>query len=127
MTEIFATDFDEWIVGNFRRNGSFTMLIILVEINDPKVELLRSSYLHVIGDQILWPEMLTLFEGSGAVWNGAAFFQADRDGLISDALARRRLAELTEHLQADRSILSHGEFFDRRGLRLKIEAVTPQS
>jgi hypothetical protein len=127
MTDNFATDFDEWIVGNFRRTGSFTLLIVLVEIGDLKVELLRSSYLPVIGDEILWPEMLTLFEGSGADWNGAAFFQADRGGLITDALARLRLAELTEHLRSDRSILSHAEFFDRRGLRLKIEEVTPQS
>jgi len=125
MTEIFTTDFDEWIAGNFRRTGSFTMLIVLVEIGALKVELLRSSYLHVIGDETRWPDMLTLFEASGADWNGAAFFQADRGGLITDGLAKLRLKELTEHLNSDRSILSHGEFFDRRGLRLKIEEVAP--
>ncbi len=69
--------------------------------------------------------MVRLFAGSGASWNGVAFFQADRSGLIDDATARRRLASLARHLEKDHSILNDGEFFDARGLRLKLEEIAP--
>ena len=121
MSAARATDFDDWLVETFTRVGAFTVLIVLVEIGATSVALLRSSYLHVIGDETRWPDMARLFAGSGAAWNGAAFFQADRVGLIDDATAKRRLASLVRHLENDRSILGHGEFFDARGLRLKIE------
>src|SRR5579859_7439744 len=123
MTANCATDFDDWLVQTFGRVGSFTMLIVLVEIGETSVGLLRSSHLHVIGDETRWPEMVSLFDGSGAAWNGAAFFQADREGLVNDAVARQRLASLVRHLEKDRSILNQGEFFDARGLRLKIEEI----
>lgn len=118
-----ATDFDDWLVETFARVGSFTMLIVLVEIGATTVDLLRSAHLHVIGDETRWPDMVRLFAGSGAAWNGAAFFQADRDGLVPDALARQRLDTLTRHLEADRSLLKDAEFFNADGLRLKIEEI----
>ena len=118
-----ATDFDDWLVETFGRVGAFTMLIVLVAIGETSVALLRSSYLHAIGDETRWPEMARLFAGSGAAWNGAAFFQADRKGLVDDATAKRRLAALVRQLEKDRAILREGELFDARGLRLKIEAV----
>jgi hypothetical protein len=118
-----ATDFDDWLVATFGRVGAFTMLIVLVEIGETSVTLLRSSYLHVIGDETRWSDMARLFAGSGVAWNGAAFFQADRTGLVDDATAKRRLTSLARHLEEDRSILGHGEFFDTRGLRLKIEEI----
>jgi hypothetical protein len=118
-----VTDFDDWLVRTYGRGGAFTMLIVLVEIGGTSITLLRSSYLHVIGDETRWPDMVALFAGSGAAWTGAAFFQADRDGLVRDAVARQRLASLVRHLEGDRSVLKHGEFFDTRGLRLKIEEI----
>ena len=118
-----TTDFDDWLVMTFGRVGSFTMLIVLVEIGETSVALLRSSYLHVIGAESRWPDMVRLFAGSGAAWNGAAFFQADRLGLVDDATAKRRLAALVRHLERDRLILGDSEFFDARGARLKIEEV----
>jgi hypothetical protein len=123
MTAALATDFDDWLVRTFGRVGAFTMLIVLVEIGETQVALLRSSYLHVIGDETRWPDMVRLFAGSGAAWNGAAFFQADRGGLVHDAVAKQRLAALVQHLERDRSILNDGEFFDLRGLRLKLEEI----
>jgi len=42
-------------------------------------------------------------------------------GLVGDA--KRRLASLVRHLEQDRSILGDSEFFDARGLRLKVEEV----
>jgi hypothetical protein len=118
-----ATDFDDWLVATFKRIGSFTMLIVLVEIGGSSVGLLRSSYLHVIGDETRWPDMVELFAGSGAAWNGAAFFQADRGGLVPDGIAKQRLASLVHHLETDRTLLNQGEFFNEDGLRLKLEEI----
>ena len=123
MTAARSTDFDDWLVATFEKVGSFTMLIVLVEIGETSVALLRSSYLHVIGDETRWPDMVRLLAASGAQWNGAAFFRADRSGLVTDAIANKRLAELVHHLQGDRSLLNEGEFFDATGLRLKVEEI----
>jgi len=123
MTAPCVTDFDDWLVQTFARVSAFTMLIVLVEIGEASVGLLRSSYLHVIGDETRWPDMVRLFAGSGAPWNGAAFFQADRVGLVKDTVAKQRLASLVQHLEKDRSILNDGAFFDARGLRLKLEEI----
>ncbi|HEX3365761.1 hypothetical protein [Phenylobacterium sp.] len=125
MTADYATDFDEWLVETFARVGEFTVLIVLVEIGETTAGLLCSSYLHVIGDETRWPDIVEMFVGAGAAWNGAAFFQADRAGLVRDPVARHRLQSLMRHLESDRSLLKHAEFFDGRGLRLKIEETTP--
>jgi hypothetical protein len=121
MTAACTTDFDDWLVETFARVGSFTMLIVLVEIGETSVALLASSYLHVTGDETRWADMVELLAASGASWNGAAFFQGDRGGLIDDATASQRLTSLTRHLETDRSILKHAEFFNAQGLRMKIE------
>ena len=99
------------------------MLIILIEIGETTVSALASSYLHVIGDDTRWADMVDLLSGAGVTWNGAAFFQADRAGLVDDATAQHRLASLARHLEKDRSLLTHSEFFNAQGLRLKIEEV----
>ncbi len=126
MAADYATDFDEWLVETFARVGAFTMLIVLVQIGETTAEPLRSSYLHVIGDETRWPDMVQLLAEAGTPWNGVALFQADRAGLVRDPVAQHRLATLMRHLQSDRSLLKHAEFFDIRGLRLKIEEVAPQ-
>jgi hypothetical protein len=126
MAADYATDFDEWLVETFARVGAFTVLIVLVEIGETTAGLLRSSYLHIIGDETRWPDILEMFAGAGTGWNGAAFYQADRAGLVRDPVARHRLQSLMRHLEADRSLLKHAEFFDGRGLRLKIEEVAPE-
>jgi hypothetical protein len=123
MTPPCTTDFDDWLVETFARVGSFTMLIVLVEIGETSVSLLASSYLHVIGDETRWSDMTDLLSGPGVPWNGAAFFQGDRGGLIDDATAQQRLSSLTKALEKDRSILTHSEFFNADGLRLKIEEI----
>ena len=117
------TDFDDWLVRRFEETGSFTMLIVLVSIGETSIGLLRSAYLHVIGDETRWPDMVRLFAGAGVAWDGAAFFQADRAGLVEDPIAKRRLAALVRHLEEDRRRLNDGEFFDRDGLRLKLEEI----
>jgi hypothetical protein len=124
MTTPCTTDFDDWLVGTFARVGSFTMLIVLVETGETTISLLASSYLHIIGDETRWADMVDLLAASGAPWNGAAFFQGDRGGLVDDATAGQRLRSLTRHLETDRSILKHGELFNAQGLRMKIEEIS---
>ena len=121
MTPACTTDFDDWVVETFARVGSFTMLIVLVEIGETSVSPLASSYLHVIGDETRWSDMTDLLSGPSVPWNGAAFFQGDRGGLIDDATAQQRLSSLTRALEKDRSLLTHSEFFNADGLRLKIQ------
>jgi hypothetical protein len=123
MTRECTTDFDDWLVETFARVGSFTMLVVLVEIGETTVSPMASSYLHIIGDETRWSDMVTLLSGASATWNGACFFQADRAGLVDDATAKQRLASLAHHLKGDRSLLAHSEFFNAQGLRMKIEEV----
>jgi hypothetical protein len=123
MAPARTTDFDDWLVETFTRVGSFTLLIVLVEIGETTVSLLASSHLHVIGDETRWPDMVDLLSAAAVSWNGAAFFQADRAGLVDDDTARQRLSELARHLEKDRSLLKHSEFFNAQGLRLKIEEI----
>jgi hypothetical protein len=123
MAPACITDFDDWLAQTFARVGSFTVLIVLVEIGETTVSPLASSYLHVIGEETRWTDMVDLLSGASVAWNGAAFFQADRGGLVDDDTARQRLSSLARHLEKDRSLLTHSEFFNAQGLRLKIEEV----
>jgi hypothetical protein len=123
MAASCTTDFDDWLVETFAKVGAFTMLIVLVEIGETSIALLASSYLHVIGNETRWADMVNLLSRADVPWSGAAFFRGDRGGLIDDATARQRLAILTRHLEKDHSILSHGEFFNTQGLRMKIEPI----
>lgn len=123
MTIPIETDFDDWLTRTYARVGSFTMLIVLVRIAEPAVELLRSTHLHVVGDETRWPEMAALFAGAGVSWNAAVFFQAGREGLVEDAVAKQRLASLVRHMNEDRTVIKDGEFFDAAGLRLQLEEV----
>lgn len=117
------TDFDDWIVSTYNEAGSFTMLFVLVRIGESSVDLQRSAYLHVIGDELRWPDMVKLFEGAGVKWSGAVFFRAGREGLVEDAEAKGRLASLMRKLHEDRSIIRDGEFFNAEGLRLALQEV----
>ena len=124
MTPACTTDFDDWLVETFAKVGAFTMLIVLVEIGETSIALLASSYLHAIGNETRWADMVDLLSRANVPWSGAAFFQGDRVGLIDDATARQRLLSLTRHLEKDRSILTHSEFFNTEGLRMKIEEIS---
>src|SRR3981081_1873647 len=71
MTAACTTDFDDWIVATFARIGSFTMLIVLVEIGETSISLVASSYLHIIGDETRWPDMVDLLTDTGRGGNGS--------------------------------------------------------
>ena len=78
MTQTFETDFDEWFVGTFDANGPFTVLFVLVAIGETHVDLLRSAFLHVIGDEMRWPQMAFILDSAKVNWSGVVFFRAGR-------------------------------------------------
>ena len=119
------TPFDLWLGERYREGGAFTMLIVLVRIGELEVDLLRSTHLHVIGDETSWRELTRLFEGAKVPWNGAAFFEADPvAGLVEDPNAKLLLSDLVARLHENRLVLNDGHFFDKQGRRLRIDEAT---
>ncbi|WP_295049460.1 hypothetical protein [uncultured Paracoccus sp.] len=119
------TDFDDWLRATFAETDGFTLLIVLVGIGGGRVDLLRSAHLHVIGDDIDWPRMAAYLDGSGAPWDGVVLFRAGREGLVADDVARDRLDHLVRAMNGDRTLIRDGEFFNRDGLRLRLDDDEP--
>lgn len=119
-----ATDFELWLAEEFGRTGSFTALVVLVTISAETVLPLCSTYLHVVGLEIDWNEIVVLFAGAGHDWDGAAFFAhtAPDGGPLDNPTARLRLRELEGAIDADPLVLNQGRLFDKWGRRLKVEA-----
>ncbi len=107
------------------QHGEFTVLVILTQIAERSVAPLCSTYLHVIGDEVSWDDITTMFAGSGQSWDGAAFFptKARDGGPIDNPTARSRLAELEAKVTENRMVLNDGHYFDAHGRRIKIEPV----
>jgi hypothetical protein len=120
-----VTDFDRWLVTEFAERGAFTTLAILVDIAETEVTPLCSTYFHVIGDEVAWGEIVVMFAGSGADWDGAAFFPASSpgEGPLDNPTTRLRLRAIETEIDQDRLALNQGHFFDRLGRRLKVEEV----
>ena len=121
-----TTDFERWLSSAFAETGAFTALVVLVDIEGTRVTPLCSTYFNLIGDEVAWDDIVLMFAGSGADWDGAAFFPAagTAGGPLDNPTARLRLRALETRLAEDRLVLNEGRFFDRRGQRLKIEEVT---
>jgi hypothetical protein len=121
-----ATDFERWLPIAFAEKGAFTALAVLVDIGETRVTPLCSTYFNVIGDEIAWDDIVLMFAGSGADWDGAAFFPVTgtAGGPLDNPTARLRLRVVEARLAEDQLVLNEGRFFDRRGRRLKIEEVT---
>ena len=120
---IAANDFERWLAREFAQTGAFTALVVLLEIGATQVMPLCSTYFNVIGDEVAWDDIVVMFAGSGADWDGAAFFPVtDADGgPLDNPTARLRLRELESRLDDDRMVLNDGLFFDKLGRRLQIE------
>jgi hypothetical protein len=123
-----ATEFDDWIVAEFATRGSFTALVVLVEIGERSVTPLASTYLNVIGTEIDWLEIRALFAGAGVQWDGASFFPmtAPEGGPLDNEAARARLRDIEARVKAERLTLNEGFFFDRHGQRMMVEEIPVQ-
>lgn len=120
------TDFDDWLQATFAETNGFTVLIVLLGTQGGRVDLLKSAHLHVIGDEIRWPDMAGYLDGSGTPWDAVVLFRAGREGLVADDIARDRLDQLVRALNGDRTLIRDGEFFNRDGLRLRLDDAEPQ-
>jgi hypothetical protein len=117
--------FDEWIAHEYARTGGFTMLVVLVAIGDLDVTPLRSTYLHVIGDEVEWGTLTRLFTSANVDWDGALFepVSAVGGGPVADALAKVFLRALEARVGDDRLAMNTVHFFDKWGRRMKVEEV----
>jgi len=122
------TDFDRWLVEQFAETGAFTTLVVLVDIDGNRVTPLRSTHFNVIGTEIDWAELSTLFMQTGEDWDGVSFFPlaASDDELLDNQTAQMKLRELEARLDEDRLVLNEGHFFDKWGRRMRIDEVQVQ-
>lgn len=121
--------FDRWVQAEFARTRGFTALVILVRIQGLSITPLRSSFFHVVGDEIGWAEAARLLSGAGVAWDGVLFASVwnERDGgPVIELVARSELDDLAARLAADRTELNRNHFFDPWGRRMEVEEVTPQ-
>ena len=123
MSTSNETEFDAWLADMVAEHGEFTVLVILVQIAGAAVTPLCSTYLHVIGSEVDWSEIVVMFAGSGHTWDGAALFptKAARGGPVDNPTAHRRLRELEQKVAEDRMTLNDGHFFDVRGRRIRVD------
>jgi hypothetical protein len=119
------TDFEQWLQAQFADTGPFTIFIVLVRIAGDEVVPLKSTYAHLIGDDMDWRGMKDLLDRAGAAWDGVAFFVGlgHAGGPLPDAAARRKLGEVEADVKADPLALNRGCFFDRKGRHLRIDEV----
>jgi hypothetical protein len=118
-------DFEQWLAAQFADTGPFTIFIVLVQIAGDEVVLLKSSYAHLIGDDMSWDEMRALLDRARAPWNGVAFFVGlgHAGGPLPDEAAARKLRDVEADVRADPLALNRGLFFDRAGRHLRIDEV----
>ncbi len=120
--------FNDWIAEEFDDAGPFTALVVLVAIGGIEVTPLRSTFLHVIGDEIDWIAFSEMMRGANVNWDGAMLMpmRDENGGLFEDAHARSELRLLEKRIIEDRLVLNEGHFFDKWGRRLKIEEAQAQ-
>jgi hypothetical protein len=123
-----ALTFDDWVAAEFARTEGFTALVILVSIGNLSVTPLKSTYFHVIGDEIDWVQVEALLAKSGVAWDGVVFasLSTEEGGPVSDAIAREELRSLGQRVVADRMTINDMHFFDGLGRRMQIEEAQPQ-
>jgi len=120
------TDVEHWLAAQFADTGPFTIFILLVRITSSSAAPVRSSYAHLIGDEMAWQEMRALLDGARAPWDGVAFFVGlgHEGGPLPDPVAVRMLKEVEADVTANPLVLNRGLFFDREGRQLRIDETT---
>jgi len=119
------TDFEQWLRAQFADTGPFTVFIVLVRIAGDEVTPLKSSYAHLIGDDMDWRAMKGLLDRAGTACDGVAFFVGlgHAGGPLPDAAAARKLGEVEADVKADPLALNRGRFFDRQGRYMRVDEV----
>lgn len=120
--------FDDWVVDQFRRTEGFTALVVLAGIGNLSIVPLRSTFMHVIGDDLDWTRLSMLLASAGVAWDGVLFetLSAKGGGPVGDEEAREALRALEQRVVEDRLTINRGHFFDKWGRRLKVEEAQPQ-
>ena len=120
------TDFEHWLVAQFADTGPFTIFILLVKIGADNAIPLKSSYAHLIGDEMTWAEMRSLLDSARTPWDGVAFFVGlgHAGGPLPDEAAARKLKQVEADVKADPLTLNRGLFFDLEGRHLRIDEAT---
>ena len=118
-----TTEFEAWLKSQFAEIGAFTIFIVLVHIDDDKVEAIKSTFAQMIADDMSWAEMTALLAGARTEWDGVGFFigLAENGGPMSDDEARLKLREIEAEVLADPLVLNRGRFLDRQGRRLQVD------
>jgi hypothetical protein len=118
--------FDDWIVKEYRRTNGFTALILLISTANLGVVPLRSTFTHMIGDELDWHQFSMLMRGAGVAWDGVLIVPvSDKDGgPIEDHRAAEELRALEDRVNENRMAVNEGHFFDNWGRRMKVEAAT---
>lgn len=119
--------FNDWIASEFAE-GSFTALIVLVSIGGLEVVPLRSTFMHIIGDEVDWLTFAEAMRGAKVSWDGVVVvpFRDDDGTHASDIKARDALRTLDKRIIEDRMVINEGNFFDTWGRRMKIEEASAQ-
>ena len=117
------TDFEQWLAAQFADTGAFTIFIVLVSIGTDQVVPVKSSYAHLIGDDMPWPRMRGLLDSARTPWDGVAFFVGlgHDGGPLPDAVAAAKLKQVEADVKADPLAFNRGMFFDREGRHLRID------
>lgn len=123
-----AFRFDDWVAEEYRRTKGFTALIVLVSIGNLEVLPLRSTFLHVIGDELDWLGFAETMRGAGVKWDGVVIVTLTDEGggPVDDSKARTALRDLDKRIVEDRMVINEGHFFDKWGRRMKIEEAQAQ-
>ena len=123
---MILTAFDRWLDETLDREGPFTMFLILMEQAPTTIVPIRSSYLHVIGPDIRWDEMVALMSEAETAWSSVAVFaaKAASGGPMPDVEARQRLASLQTAVIRDRMTVRKGDLFDTMGRKLELSPLT---
>jgi len=119
------TDFELWLSAQFADTGPFTMFIVLLRIAGEEIGPLKSSYAHLIGDDVTWSEIRGLLDGARASRDGVAFFVGlgHAGGLLPDEAAARKLKEVEADVATDALTHNRGLFLDREGRQLRVDEV----
>lgn len=117
------SDFEQWLAAQFADTGAFTIFIVLVRIGSGRVVPVKSSYAHLIGDDMPWPGMRGLLDSARTPWDGVAFFVGlgHEGGPLPDTVAAAKLKQVEIDVTADLLAFNRGMFFDREGRHLRID------